>query len=414
MGCNINLRQQGGGNQKVAVQDWRDAADSMRGPLTNAIAEDYDTQRPVFGAITLALSDVGDDSRAAFLALEPFRPGVLIPLPLVRLAVQEHTGTTFDNDAELRTTLLHAEQRGLLEFVQQHSCYKLLDLQAMFLDVYPDYPDHLKPSSCLFQTGEGSSASDTPRQLLAAFFITYGKNEVVQHAQQFLGLDFNAAGPELSSQVVKVSKLAAGLASGALQPMSVVAAVLKERAWVLIGAGKYQEGLQDLNRANHLDPNNAAILSSRGYTKRRLGQDEEALEDLDMADQLDPHDAMTLRTLGYVRRKLGQYPWALQDLDRADELQPDDAFTLRTRGDIKRTLGMYPGALQDLDRAHELKPDDAFTLRSRGEVKRILGQYPEALLDLEKADQLQPNNVLTQKRLAAVRCQLGQLESNYN
>jgi hypothetical protein len=45
----------------------------------------------------------------------------------------------------------------------------------------------------------------TPRHLLAAFLTTFGKTEVAQHAQRFLGpslgLDFDATGPELSSQV---------------------------------------------------------------------------------------------------------------------------------------------------------------------------------------------------------------------
>lgn len=262
MGCNIHPELKGAGSPAAMQKDWRDAAANMRHTLNTDLAEDYAAQVPVFGAIRLALSGLGDDTKAAFLALEPFRPGVLIPLPLVRRAVQEYTGKTFDDDAQLRrTTLLPAERHGLLEFVQQHSCYRLLDLQAMFMDVFDNYPNNSKPSSCLFQTSAASSTDNTPRQLLAAFLMFYGKKEVMRHARRFLELELDweylqaaalVVAPELSSRFKLTKQLAAGSASGALGPMSEVVAMLISKVQGMDRTSRKSEALSILRLAQEL------------------------------------------------------------------------------------------------------------------------------------------------------------------
>ncbi|KAH8962719.1 hypothetical protein BDL97_05G115300 [Sphagnum fallax] len=157
----------------------------------------------------------------------------------------------------------------------------------------------------------------------------------------------------------------------------------------------YQGALEDLNKADVLEPNDAFTLRSRGDVKGMLKDYKGALEDLNKANVLQPNDAFTLRKRGDVKRMLKDYQGALEDLNKADVLEPNDAFTLRKRGDVKRLLKDYQGALEDLDKAHVLEPNDAFTLRSRGDVKRILKDYQGALEDLDKANVLELNNAFT-------------------
>jgi tetratricopeptide (TPR) repeat protein len=58
----------------------------------------------------------------------------------------------------------------------------------------------------------------------------------------------------------------------------------------------YQGALEDLDKANILEPNNAFTLSVRGDVKRMLDDYQGALEDLHKADVLKPKNAIILTT----------------------------------------------------------------------------------------------------------------------
>ncbi len=157
----------------------------------------------------------------------------------------------------------------------------------------------------------------------------------------------------------------------------------------------YQGALEDLDKADVLEPNNAFTLRIRGDAKRMLHDYQRALEDLDKANVLEPNNAFTLTIRGDVKMKLNDYQGALKDLDKADVLEPNNAFTLTIRGDVKILLNDYQGALEDLNKVNVLEPNNAFTLGLCGDLKRMLHDYLGALKDLDKADVLEPNNAFT-------------------
>jgi tetratricopeptide (TPR) repeat protein len=53
------------------------------------------------------------------------------------------------------------------------------------------------------------------------------------------------------------------------------------------------------------------------------------LEDLDKANFLEPNNAFTLQSHGNVKHKLKDYQGALEDLDEAYVLEPNNAYILR-------------------------------------------------------------------------------------
>jgi hypothetical protein len=59
------------------------------------------------------------------------------------------------------------------------------------------------------------------------------------------------------------------------------------------------------------------------------------LNDLDKADVLEPNNASTLRSCGDVKRMLKDYVGTFNDLDKADVLQPNNIFTLKSHGDAR-------------------------------------------------------------------------------
>jgi len=71
-----------------------------------------------------------------------------------------------------------------------------------------------------------------------------------------------------------------------------------------------------------------------------------AMEDLDKADVLEPNNAFTLGTRGNVKRMLKEYQGALEDLDKVDVIEPNNVFTLMSCGTVKYMLDEYQGALE--------------------------------------------------------------------
>ncbi len=59
------------------------------------------------------------------------------------------------------------------------------------------------------------------------------------------------------------------------------------------------------------------------------------MDDLDKVDVFEQNNAFTLRSRGDVKRILKDYQGALEDLDKANVLEPNNAFTLQSRGDVK-------------------------------------------------------------------------------
>jgi len=61
-----------------------------------------------------------------------------------------------------------------------------------------------------------------------------------------------------------------------------------------------------------------------------------ALEDLDKSDVFEPNNAFILHNRGNVKTMLDDYEKALEDFDKANVLDPNNAFILQSHGIIKK------------------------------------------------------------------------------
>jgi tetratricopeptide (TPR) repeat protein len=154
----------------------------------------------------------------------------------------------------------------------------------------------------------------------------------------------------------------------------------------------YQGALEDLNKADVFEPNNAFSLGNRGAVKRMLKDFRGALEDFDKVDVFEPNNAFTLGNRGAVKRMLKDFQGALEDFDKVDVLEPNNAFILRSRGAVKGMLKDYQGALEDLNKANVLEPNDVFTLITHAYTNWSLNNYQIALETMEKVHVLEPND----------------------
>jgi tetratricopeptide (TPR) repeat protein len=89
-----------------------------------------------------------------------------------------------------------------------------------------------------------------------------------------------------------------------------------------------------------------------------------ALQDLDKADFLEPNNTFILQSHGDVKNMLKDYQETLENLNKANFFEPNNAFILRNYGNVKKMLKDYQGALEDLHKANVLEPNNAFTLQS--------------------------------------------------
>jgi tetratricopeptide (TPR) repeat protein len=156
---------------------------------------------------------------------------------------------------------------------------------------------------------------------------------------------------------------------------------------------RYQEALQDFDRAIELDPKYAWAISSRGITYRLMKRYEAALQDFDRAIELDPKYAWAIASRAETYRLMERYEEALQDSDKAIELNPKYDRAIAMCGVIYDSMQRYKEALQYFDRAIELNPQSVEAIALRGFTYRSMKNYEEALQNLNRAIELNPKYI---------------------
>jgi Flp pilus assembly protein TadD len=86
-----------------------------------------------------------------------------------------------------------------------------------------------------------------------------------------------------------------------------------DRAVTEAGLKRYNEAVEDLNRALTLDPNRTEALVYRGTAYRYLGDQKRARADIDKALALDPRSADALLERGNLKRLAGDGAGARAD-----------------------------------------------------------------------------------------------------
>lgn len=98
------------------------------------------------------------------------------------------------------------------------------------------------------------------------------------------------------------------------------AELYSERAVAFFHNRELKEALEDMNRAQELEPNRAYRYSSRAYIRDAMGDVDGAIKDYEKAIELDPEDAIAHNNLGLLVEKLGHHQKAKVIFDFADKL----------------------------------------------------------------------------------------------
>jgi protein O-GlcNAc transferase len=152
-------------------------------------------------------------------------------------------------------------------------------------------------------------------------------------------------------------------------------------------------GIELINRAITIDPNNAVFFSNRGAALRDLKRLDDALVSYDRALAIKPSYADALNNRGVVLRELKRFAEALASFDRALAMKSDYVEAFNNRGNALRDLKRFDEALASYDRALTIKPDYAEALYNRGNTLRELRRFDDALTSFDGALAIKHNYV---------------------
>ena len=154
--------------------------------------------------------------------------------------------------------------------------------------------------------------------------------------------------------------------------------------------GKFEDAIQDYNKAIDLNPNNASYYYNRGTTFANLEKFEDAIQDYNKAIDLNPNDESVYYNRGVAFIYLNEYEKAIENLSKAIDLNPNKDSTYYNRGIAFTNLSDSEKAIKDFNKAIDLNSNNASYYNNRGTLYINQGNYDEAVKDFSKAIDLNP------------------------
>jgi tetratricopeptide (TPR) repeat protein len=150
-------------------------------------------------------------------------------------------------------------------------------------------------------------------------------------------------------------------------------------------------GVEELTKADELEPRNAVIALELGRALANAGQDEQALPVLQQAYKLDQQSTVAGYQLGLVLSRLDRVEEAIPLLQRAADANPKQADVLTNLG-MALCLGQKAkDAVPYLQRAVSLEPDNVTARQNLAVADIQLSQIDDAIVQLRAALQLAPD-----------------------
>lgn len=162
-------------------------------------------------------------------------------------------------------------------------------------------------------------------------------------------------------------------------------------AGALGALGRYDEALEELEKAIELQPLNPEAYHNRAVIWERKGEIPKAVQDYQTALRYNPRYQPSLAAL----HRLGgsSRPSAPKtDQEQQAYRLAEEAAALSRRGD-------YAAAMARLDQAQRIAPDYSLVYQYRSNVAYLMGDRQGAIEALEKGLELEPDNALFRENL---------------
>jgi serine/threonine protein kinase/tetratricopeptide (TPR) repeat protein len=171
-------------------------------------------------------------------------------------------------------------------------------------------------------------------------------------------------------------------------------------AMIHTGTGRYDEAVQNLQKALALDPINADAYRELAKTFQSMGKLKEAESTYMNAIAVRPGYWGTHNELGGFYYRIGRYAEAEKEFQSVVALTPDNARGYMNLGVIAYSQKRYEEAAKMYEKSVAIKPSDA-AYSNLGTVYYTLGQYAEAARYYEKAIQMNGRESVRWHNLAA-------------
>jgi len=150
--------------------------------------------------------------------------------------------------------------------------------------------------------------------------------------------------------------------------------------------GRLNDAIEDYSRAIALNPSYYEAYNNRGMLYKKLGQRDKAIEDLVKAIALNPSfDENAYFNLGYTYAEAGLYDSAILKFDQVITIDPAYTDAYANRAIVYAIIGQRERALDDFNKVIELKPGEAVNYFNRGNFYMTTGRKELAIADFQKA-----------------------------
>ena len=163
------------------------------------------------------------------------------------------------------------------------------------------------------------------------------------------------------------------------------------RGIIFANEKKYDESLNDYNKAIQLEPKFSKAYNNKGGLMRTLKRYDEAIANFDKAIELQPKYPIALNNRGLIKNIINKYDEAILDYNKAIEYKPNYPEAFNNRGVAYRNSGRFEESLRDFNKAIELQPNYSKAYNERGVLMFNQNKFDMALNDYNRAIQLQPD-----------------------
>ena len=159
---------------------------------------------------------------------------------------------------------------------------------------------------------------------------------------------------------------------------------------VMVQTGRLENGVELLDKALAIKPDDVEALNNRGMALKALKRLDEALASYDRALGIKRDYLEALNNRGMALQELKRLDEALASYDEALAIKPDFVLALNNRGIALQGLKRLDEALASYDKALAIRPDSVETLNNRGMALRGLKRLEEALASYAQALSVKP------------------------
>lgn len=166
------------------------------------------------------------------------------------------------------------------------------------------------------------------------------------------------------------------------------ASTLNEEGVALVFKGRVQEGLEKIEEALAIQPNNTAYLYNLAgiyLSENELSKAEKAMS---KALAIQPQDLQFLCRHGEILMRDGVYKKAAATFEKILKMEPSHVNSLIRLGAVYGTLEQWEKAEVALRKARELQGDDAGILANLGNVLIARTKFKESLPVLRRAQNI--------------------------